>query len=62
MELLQEECLALKARLDAVQKDKVADLATYKQMFEEVRKIFYEAYRYLWIINQNAKIIKRITI
>ncbi|XP_028525754.2 hyaluronan mediated motility receptor isoform X1 [Apis cerana] len=45
MELLQEECLALKARLDAVQKDKVADLATYKQMFEEVRKIFYEAYR-----------------
>ncbi|XP_050585307.1 E3 ubiquitin-protein ligase BRE1A-like [Bombus affinis] len=45
MELLQEECLALKARLDTVQQDKAEDLATYKQMHEQVRKIFHEACR-----------------
>ncbi|XP_076751980.1 coiled-coil domain-containing protein 13 [Xylocopa sonorina] len=45
MELLQEECLALKARLDTVQQDKAADLMIYKQMLDQVRKIFQEAYR-----------------
>ncbi|XP_043256883.1 coiled-coil domain-containing protein 13-like [Colletes gigas] len=45
MELLQEECLALKARLDIVQQDKASDLAAYKQMLSQVRKIFQEAYR-----------------
>ncbi|XP_071861175.1 uncharacterized protein [Bombus fervidus] len=45
MELLQEECLALKARLDTVQQDKAEDLATYKQMHEQVRQIFHEACR-----------------
>ncbi|XP_033360425.1 tropomyosin-2-like [Bombus vosnesenskii] len=45
VELLQEECLALKARLDTVQQDKAEDLATYKQMHEQVRKIFHEACR-----------------
>ncbi|XP_076635480.1 coiled-coil domain-containing protein 13 [Colletes latitarsis] len=45
MELLQEECLALKARLDIVQQDKASDLAAYKQMLCQVRKIFQEAYR-----------------
>ncbi|KAK9308213.1 hypothetical protein QLX08_001689 [Tetragonisca angustula] len=45
MELLQEECLALKTRLDTVQQEKATDLATYKQMLEQVRKIFHEACR-----------------
>ncbi|CAK9830986.1 Coiled-coil domain-containing protein 13 [Anthophora retusa] len=45
MELLQEECLALKARLDTVQQDKAEDLAAYKQMFEQVKRVFQEACR-----------------
>ncbi|XP_017765972.1 PREDICTED: spindle pole body component 110 [Eufriesea mexicana] len=45
MELLQEECLALKARLDVVQQDKAADLASYKQISEHVRQIFHEVCR-----------------
>ncbi|XP_076245371.1 uncharacterized protein LOC143185927 [Calliopsis andreniformis] len=45
MELLQEECLALKARLDTVQQDKASDLAMYKQILEQVKKIFQEACR-----------------
>ncbi|KOC68310.1 Coiled-coil domain-containing protein 13 [Habropoda laboriosa] len=43
MELLQEECLALKVRLDTVQQAKAADLAAYKQMYEQVKRIFQEA-------------------
>ncbi|CAD1474962.1 unnamed protein product, partial [Heterotrigona itama] len=43
MELLEEECLVLKTRLDTVQQEKATDLATYKQMLEEVRQIFHEA-------------------
>nr|XP_031839439.1 coiled-coil domain-containing protein 13 [Nomia melanderi] len=45
MELLQEECLALKARLDTVQQDRASDLVKYKQMLDEVRKIFQNAWR-----------------
>ncbi|XP_015432831.1 PREDICTED: WEB family protein At5g55860-like [Dufourea novaeangliae] len=45
MELLQEECLALKARLDTVQQDKASDLIMYKRMLDEVRKIFQDACR-----------------
>ncbi|XP_076668040.1 coiled-coil domain-containing protein 13 [Andrena cerasifolii] len=45
MELLQEECLALKARLDTIQQDKASDLAAYKQMLDHVRKIFQDACR-----------------
>ncbi|XP_076379645.1 uncharacterized protein LOC117229239 [Megalopta genalis] len=45
MELLQEECLALKARLDTVQQDKSLDLARYKEMLDQVRKIFQDAWR-----------------
>ncbi|CAK9800056.1 Coiled-coil domain-containing protein 13 [Anthophora plagiata] len=45
MELLQEECLALKARLDTVQQDKADDLAAYRQMFEQVKRVFQEACR-----------------
>ncbi|XP_034173319.1 uncharacterized protein LOC117601090 isoform X2 [Osmia lignaria lignaria] len=43
MELFQEECLTLKARLDTVQQEKASDLATYKQMLDQVRKIFQDA-------------------
>lgn len=43
MELLQEECLVLKVRLDTVQQEKVSDLATYKQMLDQVRKTFQDA-------------------
>ncbi|XP_011630105.1 coiled-coil domain-containing protein 13-like [Pogonomyrmex barbatus] len=45
IELLEEECLALKARLDTVQQDKASDLATYKQMLEQTRKTFKDACR-----------------
>lgn len=58
MELLQEECLALKARLDTVQQDKAADLATYKQMLDQIRKIFQESCRCLRTIYKNRKILE----
>ncbi|XP_076279115.1 coiled-coil domain-containing protein 13 [Lasioglossum baleicum] len=45
MELLQEECLALKARLDTVQQDKTSDFARYKEMLDQVRKVFQAAWR-----------------
>lgn len=45
MELFQEECLTLKARLDTVQQEKASDLATYKQMLDQVRKMFQDACR-----------------
>lgn len=45
IELLEEECLALKARLDTVQQDKVSDLAMYKQMLDQARKTFKNACR-----------------
>ncbi|XP_024935796.1 coiled-coil domain-containing protein 13 isoform X1 [Cephus cinctus] len=45
LELLQEECLALKARLATIQQDKAADLITYKQMLDQARKTFQDAYR-----------------
>lgn len=60
MELLQEECLALKARLDTVQQDKAEDLATYKQMHEQVRKIFHEACRYLRTLHEKTKVLKEV--
>ncbi|XP_058794271.1 coiled-coil domain-containing protein 13-like [Phymastichus coffea] len=44
-ELLQEECLTLKTRLATVQKDKAADLATFKKMLDQTRKIFRDACR-----------------
>ncbi|XP_046415672.1 coiled-coil domain-containing protein 13 [Neodiprion fabricii] len=47
MELLEEECLALKTRLATVQRDKAADLATYKQMLDQARKTFQDAYRFI---------------
>ncbi|XP_066583826.1 coiled-coil domain-containing protein 13 [Prorops nasuta] len=43
LELLREECLVLKARLETVQRDKAADLAIYKQMLEQTRKTFQDA-------------------
>lgn len=45
MELFQEECLTLKARLDTVQQEKASDLATYKQMYEQIKKMFQDACR-----------------
>ncbi|XP_076657900.1 coiled-coil domain-containing protein 13 [Halictus rubicundus] len=45
MELLQEECLALKARLDTVQQDKMSDFARYKETLDQVRKVFQAAWR-----------------
>ncbi|XP_054005464.1 uncharacterized protein LOC128890720 [Hylaeus anthracinus] len=45
MELLQEECLATKARLSIVQQEKASDLAMYKQMLDQVRKTFQDACR-----------------
>ncbi|XP_072751070.1 coiled-coil domain-containing protein 13 [Anoplolepis gracilipes] len=45
IELLEEECLALKARLDTVQQDKISDLAMYKRMLDQARKIFKDACR-----------------
>lgn len=45
IELLEEECLALKARLDTVQQDKVSDLAMYKRMLDQARKTFKDACR-----------------
>ncbi|XP_029176528.1 coiled-coil domain-containing protein 13 [Nylanderia fulva] len=45
IELLEEECLALKARLDTIQQDKVSDLAMYKQMLDQARKTFKDACR-----------------
>ncbi|XP_015188292.1 PREDICTED: putative leucine-rich repeat-containing protein DDB_G0290503 [Polistes dominula] len=43
LELLEEECLALKARLNTVQQDKASDLETYKRMLDQARKTFQEA-------------------
>ncbi|KAK2587141.1 hypothetical protein KPH14_002899 [Odynerus spinipes] len=43
LELLEEECLALKARLNTVQQEKAADLEMYKRMLDQARKIFQEA-------------------
>lgn len=60
MELLQEECLALKARLDVVQQDKAADLATYKQISEQIRQIFHEVCRCVTATNENAKCIRKL--
>ncbi|XP_012141652.1 uncharacterized protein LOC100882920 isoform X2 [Megachile rotundata] len=45
MELFQEECLTLKARLDTVQQEKASDLAAYKQMYEQIKKVFQDACR-----------------
>ncbi|XP_029678452.1 coiled-coil domain-containing protein 13 [Formica exsecta] len=45
IELLEEECLALKARLDTVQQDKISDLAMYKRMLDQARKTFKDACR-----------------
>ncbi|XP_011869714.1 PREDICTED: coiled-coil domain-containing protein 13 [Vollenhovia emeryi] len=45
IELLEEECLALKARLDTVQQDKASDLAMYKRMLDQARKTFKDACR-----------------
>ncbi|GAB1860624.1 Coiled-coil domain-containing protein 13 [Camponotus japonicus] len=45
IELLEEECLALKARLDTVQQDKTSDLAMYKRMLDQARKTFKDACR-----------------
>lgn len=59
MELLQEECLALKARLDTVQQDKASDLAAYKQMLDHVRKIFQDACRCFCTINRKGWSLKR---
>ncbi|XP_035726696.1 coiled-coil domain-containing protein 13-like [Vespa mandarinia] len=43
LELLEEECLALKVRLNTVQQDKASDLETYKRMLDQARKTFQEA-------------------
>ncbi|XP_014611853.1 PREDICTED: coiled-coil domain-containing protein 13-like, partial [Polistes canadensis] len=43
LELLEEECLTLKARLNTVQQDKASDLETYKRMLDQARKTFQEA-------------------
>ncbi|KAF7383383.1 hypothetical protein HZH66_012733 [Vespula vulgaris] len=43
LELLEEECLALKARLNTVQQDKASDLEIYKRMLDQARKTFQEA-------------------
>ncbi|XP_077272327.1 coiled-coil domain-containing protein 13 [Temnothorax americanus] len=45
IELLEEECLALKTRLDTVQQDKALDLAMYKRMLDQARKTFKDACR-----------------
>ncbi|KAJ8687265.1 hypothetical protein QAD02_023059 [Eretmocerus hayati] len=45
LELLEEECLTLRTRLATMQKDKDADLLTFKKMLEQTRKIFKDAYR-----------------
>ncbi|KAL6439018.1 hypothetical protein ACFW04_003786 [Cataglyphis niger] len=45
IELLEEECLALKARLDTVQQDKISDLTMYKRMLDQARKTFTDACR-----------------
>ncbi|XP_011703109.1 PREDICTED: coiled-coil domain-containing protein 13 isoform X3 [Wasmannia auropunctata] len=45
IELLEEECLALKTRLDTVQQDKASDLAMYKKMLDQARKTFKDACR-----------------
>ncbi|XP_014472720.1 PREDICTED: coiled-coil domain-containing protein 13-like [Dinoponera quadriceps] len=45
IELLEEECLTLKARLDTVRQDKANDLAVYKRMLDQARKTFKDACR-----------------
>ncbi|XP_032664783.1 coiled-coil domain-containing protein 13-like [Odontomachus brunneus] len=45
IELLEEECLALKARLDTVQQDKANDLAVYKRILDQARRTFKDACR-----------------
>ncbi|XP_067205747.1 coiled-coil domain-containing protein 13 isoform X2 [Linepithema humile] len=45
IELLEEECLALKTRLNTVQQDKACDLAMYKRMLDQARKTFKDACR-----------------
>jgi len=45
IELLEEECLALKTRLDTVQQDKASDLTMYKRMLDQARKTFKDACR-----------------
>ncbi|XP_048507334.1 uncharacterized protein LOC105693140 [Athalia rosae] len=45
IELLEEKCLALEARLATVQRDKTSDLTLYTQMLDQARKTFQDAYR-----------------
>ncbi|XP_033208510.1 coiled-coil domain-containing protein 13-like [Belonocnema kinseyi] len=45
IELLEEENLALKTRLATVQREKTADLLIFKQMLDQTRKIFHDAFR-----------------
>ncbi|XP_063976167.1 coiled-coil domain-containing protein 13 isoform X2 [Diachasmimorpha longicaudata] len=45
LELLEEENLAVKARLATLQQEKIEDLSTYKQLLENTKKIFHESLR-----------------
>lgn len=52
LELLEEECLALKARLSTLQQEKHEDLETYRRMLDKTKQTFDEATR--CIGNQSA--------
>ncbi|KAF7992260.1 hypothetical protein HCN44_001585 [Aphidius gifuensis] len=45
LELLEEECLALKARLATVQQEKINDLSMYKNMLDKTKNIIKDNYR-----------------
>ncbi|XP_015127269.1 coiled-coil domain-containing protein 13-like [Diachasma alloeum] len=45
LELLEEENLALKARLATLQQEKTEDLSTYRQLLENTKRIFRESVR-----------------
>ncbi|XP_011310888.1 myosin-11 isoform X1 [Fopius arisanus] len=45
LELLEEENLAVKARLATLQQEKTEDLSRYKQLLENTRRIFHDSLR-----------------
>ncbi|XP_018407569.1 PREDICTED: coiled-coil domain-containing protein 18-like [Cyphomyrmex costatus] len=57
IELLEEECLTLKARLDTVQQDKASDLIMYKRMLDQARKTFKDACRNKLVTNGSRSTI-----
>ncbi|XP_034941502.1 spindle pole body component 110 [Chelonus insularis] len=54
LEFLEEECLTLKTRLTTLNQEKHQDFMLYKQMLEQSKKIFQNAYRYAISVKENV--------